>query len=93
VRRQGWIAATVTSANHSPLVGMLLLPFFTHTVTVPALRHRIEDLDDLVPFLLRELAWGADVRLASETMRQLAKRPRPGNIAQLRKILTETVAR
>jgi len=43
---------------------MLLLPFFTHTVTVPALRHRIEDLEALVPFLLREITRGADVQLA-----------------------------
>ena len=90
---RGWVAATMNSANHSPLVDMLLLPFFTHTVTVPALRHRIEDLEELVPFLLRELTHGADVRLAPEATRQLGKLPWPGNVAQLRKVLTETVAR
>ena len=30
---RGWIAATMNSANHSPLVEMLLLRFFTQTVT------------------------------------------------------------
>jgi transcriptional regulator of acetoin/glycerol metabolism len=78
--------------RRSPLVDILVLPFFTHTVTVPALRHRIEDLEDLVPVLLRKLTRGADVRLAPEAMRQLAKLPWPGNIAQLRNVLAETVA-
>jgi sigma-54 dependent transcriptional regulator, acetoin dehydrogenase operon transcriptional activator AcoR len=89
---RGWIAATMNSANHSPLVELLLLPFFTHTVTVPALRHRIEDLEALVPFLLREITRGADVRIAPEGMRQLGKLPWPGNVAQLRQVLVETVA-
>jgi transcriptional regulator of acetoin/glycerol metabolism len=89
---RGWIAATMTSATRSPLVETLLLPFFTHTVTVPALRHRIEDLDELVPFLLRELTKGADVCLAPGAMRQLSKLSWPGNVAQLRRVLAETVA-
>ena len=55
------------------------------------LRHRIEDLEDLVPLLLRELTRAADVRLGPEAMRQLTKLPWPGNVAQLRKVLAETV--
>jgi transcriptional regulator of acetoin/glycerol metabolism len=90
---RGWVAATVAAAARSPLVDMLVLPFFTHTVTVPALRHRIEDLEELVPFLLRELTRGADVRLDRDAMRQLAKLPWPGNVRQLRKVLAATVAR
>ncbi|MFB8279598.1 sigma-54-dependent Fis family transcriptional regulator [Nocardia colli] len=89
---RGWIAATMNSATRAPAVDSLLLPFFTHTVGVPALRHRIEDLDDLVPFLLRELTKGADVRLAPDAMRQLGKLPWPGNVTQLRQILAETIA-
>ena len=90
---RGWVAATVGAATRSPLVDMLVLPFFTHTVTVPALRHRIEDLEELVPNLLRDLTRGADVRLDRDAMRQLAKLPWPGNVRQLRKVLAETVAR
>ena len=90
---RGWVAATVGAATRSPLVDMLVLPFFTHTVTVPALRHRIEDLEELVPYLLRDLTRGADVRLDRDAMRQLAKLPWPGNVRQLRKVLAETVAR
>jgi sigma-54 dependent transcriptional regulator, acetoin dehydrogenase operon transcriptional activator AcoR len=70
-----------------------LLQFLTHTVTVPALRCRIEDIEDLVPFLLREVVSGSDVRLAPDAMRQLSKLPWPGNVAQLRRVLIETVAR
>jgi sigma-54 dependent transcriptional regulator, acetoin dehydrogenase operon transcriptional activator AcoR len=60
-------------------------------VTVPASRHRIEDLEELVPLLLRELTRGADVRLGRDAMRQLTKLPWPGNVAQLRSVLAETV--
>jgi transcriptional regulator of acetoin/glycerol metabolism len=89
---RGWIAATMGTETRSPQVDVLVLPFFTHTVTVPALRHRIEDLEELVPMLLRELTRGADVRLSPEAMRQLTKLAWPGNVAQLRKVLAETVA-
>ena len=89
---RGWIAATKSSAPASPPIKQLL-PLFTHTVTVPALRHRIDDLEELVSILLREITRGADVELAPDAMRQLNRMPWPGNIAQLRRILTETVAR
>ena len=62
-----------------PAVDILVLPFFTHTVTVPALRHRIEDLEELVLMLLRELTRGTALRLAPEAMRQSNKLPWPGN--------------
>lgn len=90
---RGWVAATMGTERRSPLVDMLVLPFFTHTVTVPALRHRIEDLDDLVPMLLHELTRGAEVRMDGQAMRQLRTLPWPGNVAQLRKALSATVAR
>jgi transcriptional regulator of acetoin/glycerol metabolism len=90
---RGWIAVTVSSAAHSPMIETLLLPLFAHTVTVPALRHRIEDIEELAPFLLREIIPGADVRLAPDAMSQLRKLPWPGNVAQLRRALAETVAR
>jgi transcriptional regulator of acetoin/glycerol metabolism len=89
---RGWVAATTSTERNSPVVDMLVLPFFTHTVTVPALRHRIDDLEELVPMLVHELTRG-EVRLDGEAMRQLSKLPWPGNVAQLRSVLTETVAR
>ena len=74
---RGWIAATTSSSKTSPMIE-LLLTLFTHTVAVPALRHRIEDIEVLVPFLLQELTSGADARLAADAMRQLSKLPWPG---------------
>ncbi|MCV7257087.1 sigma-54-dependent Fis family transcriptional regulator [Mycobacterium shimoidei] len=89
---RGWIALTRSCAAPSKPIKQLL-PLFTHTVTVPALRHRIDDLEELVPLLLREITRGADVALAPDAMRQLSRLPWPGNVAQLRRVLTETVAR
>jgi transcriptional regulator of acetoin/glycerol metabolism len=89
---RGWLAATVSSTTRSPMIEQILR-YFTHTVTVSALRHRIEDIELLVPFLLHELTSGADVRLAAEAMRQLSRLPWPGNVAQLRRVIAETVAR
>lgn len=89
---RGWIAATTSSAVAAAPIKQLL-PLFTHTVTVPALRHRIDDLEELVPLLLREITRGADVTLAPEAMRQLSRLPWPGNVSQLRRVLTDTVAR
>ena len=89
---RGWIAATKSGGTPSALIKQLL-PLFTHTVTVPALRHRIDDLEELVPLLLREITRGAEVGLAPDAMRQLSRLPWPGNVAQLRRVLTETVAR
>jgi transcriptional regulator of acetoin/glycerol metabolism len=88
----GWIAATKSSAPPSGSVKHML-QLFTHTVTVPALRHRIDDLEELVPLLLREITRGADVKLAADAMRQLSRLPWPGNVSQLRRVLTETVSR
>jgi len=88
---RGWVAATSSGARPSAPLEQLL-SMFTHTVTVPALRHRIDDLSDLVPLLLHEITRGADVALAPDAMRQLSKLPWPGNVPQLRRVLAETVA-
>ncbi|MGW5113704.1 sigma-54-dependent Fis family transcriptional regulator [Nocardia sp. NPDC004123] len=90
---RGWIAATMSSAEPSSQVEAQLLPLFMHTVPVPALRHRIEDLDDLVPHLLRELSKGSDVELSPAAHRQLTKLAWPGNVSQLRRVLADTLTR
>lgn len=88
----GWVGMTVgDSGAGSSTVGAMLLPFCTHTVQVPPLRYRIEDLDELVPLLLRQLTRGRDVSVSAEAMRQLSKYPRPGNVSELRHVLREMV--
>lgn len=89
----GWIGATISGTAHDSSLGALLLPFFGQTVSVPALRHRIEDLIDLVPHLLRQLSRGAEVSLSPDALRQLRKYSWPGNVAQLRDVLREVVQR
>jgi transcriptional regulator of acetoin/glycerol metabolism len=84
---------TTGGAISSAMIPEQLLTSFSHTVTVPPLRHRIDDLEDLVPLLLGDLTRGADVRLAPDAMRQLSRLPWPGNVSQLRRVLAETVAR
>jgi transcriptional regulator of acetoin/glycerol metabolism len=91
VEGTGWVAATTNAQNRRSEVDGTLLPFFSHTVTVQALRHRSEDLNELVPHLIEQIHHGAEVRLTPAAMRALSKHPWPGNVAQLRRILTETL--
>lgn len=79
-------AATVTSSNS-------LLRFFASSVTVPALRHRAEDLHQLVPLLLQRLAPRREVRCEPDVMRTLLGYPWPGNVGQLQQVLSGALAR
>lgn len=87
----GWVGVTISTSETSSTGDALVLPFFGHTVHVPALRHRIEDLEKLVPHLLRQLSRGQELELSSEAFRQLTKYTWPGNVAQLRDILKKVV--
>jgi len=62
-------------------------------VTVPALRHRIEDLDQLVPLLLSRLAPRRTVRCTPDAKRALLGYVWPGNVAQLQAVLREALTR
>ncbi|MFC9361095.1 sigma-54-dependent Fis family transcriptional regulator [Rhodococcus sp. NPDC057014] len=89
----GWVGATIGGTDHSTDLDALLLPHFSHTVTMPALRHRIDDLHSLVPHLLRQLGRGAELSLSPAAMRQLCKYSWPGNVTELRQVLHEVVQR
>ncbi|MGW4332119.1 sigma-54-dependent Fis family transcriptional regulator [Rhodococcus koreensis] len=89
----GWIGATIGGTGHNTDLDALLLPHFSHTVTMPALRHRIDDLHSLVPHLLRQLGRGAELSLSPAAMRQLCKYSWPGNVTELRQVLHEVVQR
>lgn len=84
---------TIGAAPDTTDLDTLILPYFSHTVPVPALRHRIEDLHDLVPHLLRQLSHGAELSLSPAAMRQLCKYSWPGNVSELRQALHEVVLR
>ncbi|AEF40598.1 sigma-54-dependent Fis family transcriptional regulator [Hoyosella subflava] len=89
----GWVGATLGCARQEAAVGALILPFFSRTISVPALRHRIEDLADLVPHFLRQLSRGSDLTLSPAAMQQLRKYSWPGNVRELRQVLRDVVQR
>jgi transcriptional regulator of acetoin/glycerol metabolism len=61
---------------------------FPHTVRVPALRSRAEDVADLVPALLQEHSpAGAPVRCAPQALQILLRHDWPGNVAELESVL------
>ena len=87
----GWLGITVSTSDATPTLGATLLPFFSHTIEVPPLRHRIEDLQVLVPTILRQLTRGRELDVAPDAMRQLSKYTWPGNVAELRQALRDVV--
>lgn len=87
----GWLGITLSTSDAMPTLGATLLPFFSHTIEVPPLRHRIEDLQVLVPTILRQLTRGRELDVAPDAMRQLSKYTWPGNVAELRQALRDVV--
>lgn len=90
---RGLLVATVDSTVDDPGFEVSIQPFFKHTVGVSALRHRLEDLDVLVPFLLGRTGKGPGVSLSAEAMRHLAKYNWPGNVSQLHGVLRDVTLR
>lgn len=81
-----WIALTTCPVADFPAFFRL----FPKTVTVPPLRHRTEDIPDLVRHLLRNLGAG-DVSLSQAALNQLKRLGWPSNVAQLRHVLEEVL--
>jgi transcriptional regulator of acetoin/glycerol metabolism len=70
-----------------------LLRHFTESVPVPPLRHRIEDVRELVPHLLQRHAPGRRIALAPDAMHTLLRGAWPGNVAELEQALRSALAR
>jgi transcriptional regulator of acetoin/glycerol metabolism len=85
-----WVAVTL---SQSPVKADLarLLQFFPNTVELPPLRHHIEDLHQLVPFLLAKLNHGAQLACSPEAMQLLLRSSWPGNTRQLWQVLSLVV--
>jgi transcriptional regulator of acetoin/glycerol metabolism len=89
-----WIIGTVEAATADARRPCdAVLGRFRASVTVPALRHRIEDLGQLVPLLLGRLAPRRTVRCTPDAMRALLGYVWPGNVAQLQVVLREALVR
>ncbi len=89
-----WVVGTLAAAT---IVGKeldVLLRHFAVSVTVPPLRHRIGDVQDLVPVLLRRhAAAGMAVACSPEVMQTLLRKAWPGNVAELERVLRAALAR
>jgi transcriptional regulator of acetoin/glycerol metabolism len=89
----GWIGVTIGGVDSESPSPAPIQNFVGQTVPVPALRHRIEDVHDLVPVLLRRLSRGSALSLSPAAMRQLCKYSWPGNVEELREVLRDVVGR
>jgi sigma-54 dependent transcriptional regulator, acetoin dehydrogenase operon transcriptional activator AcoR len=86
---RAWVVATVGPGG-GPAE---LLALFPRTVAVPPLRHRVEDVAELVPHLLARLGRGAELTCSPDALRVLLRHRWPGNVEQLHQVLRKTVAR
>jgi len=89
-----WVVATRAQAGTTDSPELVeLLGCFPRSIEVPPLRHHIEDVAELVPYLLARLTRGADLHCSPEAMRVLMRNRWPGNVDQLYQVLRKVVAR
>jgi len=88
------VAATLSDANlDSDLPFRDLLVHFQQAVTVPPLRHRIEDVDTVVTQVLNEISQGRNTRVGPAAMRVIRRYSWPRNITQLKEALAAALLR
>jgi sigma-54 dependent transcriptional regulator, acetoin dehydrogenase operon transcriptional activator AcoR len=85
-----WVAVTLGNGEARTELTELLR-FFPSTVELPPLRHHIEDLHDLVPFLLAKLNQHPRLSCSPEAMQILLRSSWPGNTEQLWQVLRRVV--
>ncbi|MDQ3628061.1 MAG: GAF domain-containing protein [Actinomycetota bacterium] len=68
-----------------------LLRMVSRTVQIPPLRHHIEDLQQLVPFLLARLGYAGTLTCSPEAMQLLMRAAWPGNVEQVFQMLRQVV--
>lgn len=69
-----------------------LLRCFPRSLLIPPLRHHIEDMHELVPFMISRLTKGGSLSCSSEAMQMLMRNRWAGNIAQLYQTMRKIVA-
>jgi transcriptional regulator with AAA-type ATPase domain len=86
-----WVVATMAEGGEHDVDD--LMACFSRSVPVPPLRHHIEDLRELVPFLLLKL--GQDTRLTCSpaALQVLLRAKWPGNVNQLKQVLRKVEKR
>ena len=88
--RSLWVAVTLARSKPGPDLARLLR-FFPCTVELPPLRHHIEDLHELVPFLLNKLNPPGRLVCSAEALQLLLRYNWPGNTEQLWQVLRRVV--
>ena len=81
-RGGSWVAVTVPPPPPGPELARLLR-VFPSTVSLPPLRHHVEDVELLVPFLLMRLGQAGQLTVSPEAMQLLLRFDWPGNVGQL----------
>jgi sigma-54 dependent transcriptional regulator, acetoin dehydrogenase operon transcriptional activator AcoR len=89
--RSLWVAVTLGLTQPGPDLARMLR-FFPCTVELPPLRHHIDDLHELVPFLLGRLNPPGRLVCSTEAMQLLVRCSWPGNTEQLWQVLRRIVA-
>lgn len=85
-----WVTVTTSEQGHAEL-DPALLRLVPDSVTVPPLRHHIDDIRELVPFLLTRLTPNSQLVSSHSAMQLLLRSTWPGNIAQLLRVLRKVV--
>jgi transcriptional regulator of acetoin/glycerol metabolism len=91
-----WVAVTLGGTSLPGQRGKelaKLLRLFPGTVAIPPLRHHIEDLQRLVPFLIARLGHGGALTCSPEAMQLLMRASWPGNVEQVLGVLRGVVQR
>lgn len=86
-----WVAVTLLPGADTQRNLSELLALVPRTVQVPPLRYHIEDLNQLVPFLLNKLSHGGQLTCSPSAMKLLMRATWPGNVTELYRMLREVV--
>jgi sigma-54 dependent transcriptional regulator, acetoin dehydrogenase operon transcriptional activator AcoR len=89
-RDDAWVAVAVPPGPVRPELGRLLR-LFPSTVQLPPLRHHVEDVEQLVPFLLHRLGHGGQLTCSPEALQLLLRFDWPGNVEQLLDVLRQVL--
>ncbi|SFQ77422.1 sigma-54-dependent Fis family transcriptional regulator [Amycolatopsis rubida] len=82
-----WVVATVGGEPADSAAQGAVPAFFARKIEVPPLRHRIEDVQRLVPHLLARRSGSRRLSASDACVRQLMRLPWPGNVRQLDEVL------
>jgi transcriptional regulator of acetoin/glycerol metabolism len=85
-----WVAVTLTRRSTAPNLTELLR-LFPGSVTLPPLRHHIEDLPELSTFFLGKLSQHGRLTVSPEATKLLVRSNWPGNVEQLWQVIRRIV--